>query len=176
MVGVDHDQIGLVCIIKVGDKINFDGVMEMVRCYRCGEQIPDSNAIEALGQLYCKECFDNYFCYCEKCGKPERRSFVGSRAYDVDGKHYCRECYEETPTCCDNCGAVIPRKSEVIRRGGHRYCRDCFNKLYLECDVCNLDWLRGEMITVGEHHYCCECFASEFLEKWDGTPCVIKKG
>lgn len=114
MVGVDHDQIGLVCIIKVGDKINFDGVMEMVRCYRCGEQIPDSNAIEALGQLYCKECFDNYFCYCEKCGKPERRSFVGSRA------------------CCDNCGAVIPRKSEVIRRDGYRYCRDCFNKLYLD--------------------------------------------
>jgi len=23
---------------------------------------------------------------------------------------------------------------------------------------------------------CCGCFASEFLEKWDGTPCVIKKG
>ena len=89
MVGIDHDQINLVCIIIVR------GVMEMVRCYRCGEQIPDSNAIEALGQLYCKECFDNYFCYCEKCGKPERRSFVESRAYDVDGKQYCRACYKD---------------------------------------------------------------------------------
>ncbi len=145
-------------------------------CYRCGKKLLEGEGLEARGHFYCKECFDEHFCYCEKCGTPEFRSFVEARADDIDGKRYCRECFENTPTYCDNCGAVILSKRGVVRRYGHRYCFDCFEKLYVECEVCHMDWPREDMIMVDGKYYCCgNCFVRGFLEKWDGSPCVIKK-
>jgi hypothetical protein len=73
-----------------------------MRCSYCDGKISEDNyRTISDDQIICDYCFEDYFCYCERCDEIINRE---NSHTDENGTRYCVECYDETedPNCPNN--------------------------------------------------------------------------
>ena len=126
-------------------------------CAECGCVIEDNDDwYEFDGKIYCEDCDDELFGYCEDCGcKCYRDEMNWIEGYE----HYvCDDCYDDYIECA-NCGELVRRNGSYNTVDG-RVCEYCRDYHYSICDEC------GEVIHTDNLHYddeddmyyCDECY------------------
>jgi formylmethanofuran dehydrogenase subunit E len=127
-------------------------------CENCGEWVDEEDAIEINGCYYCRECVEycercdtyhrgesyyidgedryvceycaeNYYIYCDECGKYVNRydvTYVPSVDMDV-----CDECLSKYYERCDKCGELY-YSHDLSEHDGKHYCDECYEEISTE--------------------------------------------
>jgi len=70
-----------------------------VNCYECEDSIGRDDAIAAMGQYYCQDCYDNNILSCERC---DVEIYSDDSYSDEGGCILCEHCYNEDDSNNDN--------------------------------------------------------------------------
>ena len=109
---------------------------ERIFCYACDDEISEDETYEGSdGHVYCQDCFNDRFGFCEKCGEVNEIDNLIS----FDGALYCEDCLDTIATECDDCGELVSNDEisdrTVIgingRKSSQYICNSCLNN-YVE--------------------------------------------
>lgn len=127
-------------------------------CSKCGQEIA-GEFIEIDGEIVCQDCFDEYYFYCDDCGKVEERD--NGYWIESEDKIICEDC-RANYTKCAECGGYFSNDEVDYVEGCDYYvCRDCRDRHdYYYCDNCN-NLFHMDDLTYSEYHdayYCNDCY------------------
>lgn len=126
-------------------------------CAECGCVIEDDEDFyEVDGEIYCEDCFNEYFEECEDCGCICCRDGM----YWIEGyDHYvCEDCYSDNYFECANCGSLEYNRNSYSSVDGD-ICEYCADYNYSTCDDCGAR-VHNDYIHYDEDddcYYCDEC-------------------
>ncbi|MBX3081738.1 MAG: hypothetical protein KF716_08880 [Anaerolineae bacterium] len=116
---------------------NFDleiGEPDGYLCEHCGREInEDEGYTTPDGDMYCENCYDDYYRTCDECGEVyyyENVTYIESVDRDV-----CEECRDEHYSSCDRCEQDYPNDALIEVEDGDNvryYCQHCKNELDAE--------------------------------------------
>lgn len=146
-------------------------------CCDCGYAFDEDELVEINGGLYCEECRDERFCYCEGCDSYVNNDDVVEVHGERRSTYMCESCARECAAQCQDCGDWFDNDLLTTVNDDLDYCSDCFDELTIyTCDDCGdyytADYIRtldddGHSVedTVGitHHHYCHDCFADHLF-------------
>lgn len=127
-------------------------------CSECGQEI-QGEAIEIDGESVCESCFDEYFFYCDDCGKVERKDY-GYWIDDAD-KLVCDNCINNYHHC-EDCGNYFENATYIENRG--YVCEDCYERNnYGYCENCGryYDYDYIHYSERNDEYYCENCYEEE---------------
>ena len=108
---------------------------EVVRCFECGERIPDSEDMYNIGgeNYICEDCRDSYYIYCDDCD--ELVLGEDTIAVNYGARYVCQNCADDYYTC-DHCNGSF--SSRHISVDTHlTLCRHCYEDHYFSCEDCD---------------------------------------
>jgi hypothetical protein len=128
-------------------------------CDGCGAQIEPSQVYWAEGRVYCRECYEEEFTSCRRCGCRVRQE---SAHYDRNRRAYCEECYHEVYATCYGCEEEVAIEGAWLGLWGEIYCSSCYEERYTRCAECDRKVERSEVEERNDLPYCPSCYASLF--------------
>jgi hypothetical protein len=128
-------------------------------CDGCGAQIEPSQVHRAEGRVYCRECYEEEFTSCGRCGCRVRQE---SAHYDRNRRAYCEECYHEVYATCYGCEEEVAIEGAWLGLWGEIYCSSCYEERYTRCAECDRKVERSEVEERNGLDYCPSCYASLF--------------
>lgn len=128
-------------------------------CSKCGQEIT-GEFVEIDGEIVCQDCFDEYYFYCDDCGKIEDRDY--GYWIESQGKLFCESCGSSNYTICEKCGQYFPNDEVDYVEGRDYYvCRDCRDRHdYIYCNGCE-NLFHIDDLTYSDYHdayYCDSCY------------------
>jgi formylmethanofuran dehydrogenase subunit E len=127
-------------------------------CCNCDESVDEDNSREIDGQLYCDECFDRLFSYCDCCNEYHDVDYF----YCVGNEYVCENCYQEYYSTCDHCHEIHYRDNMTVVNDEY-VCEYCLERHYDLCNHCNEYFPKNEGILYDSEVYCEECSDKLFL-------------
>lgn len=163
------------------NQILCDDCHEAYTCYHCGGVHHADDLTDVGGDLYCEDCRDELFIYCERCNCYEDRSesqdVIG---YYRDHEVWCEDCVNSFAFWCEDCCeyyAANHHEEYYVNDVCHSVCGSCFDENYFKCAECgevrSLD--NAQRFDGEDDYYCEDCFAdicpdSDEDEGHDETP------
>lgn len=123
------------------------------RCEACNSRLNEDEIYSAGDStIYCSDCFNERYFYCEKCGEDCDRD----SECECDGKYYCEYCANRLGfQKCDQCNEY---HKDIVEYNSDVYCQDCFDNSNLsKCDHCDEVFESDELIEYDNNHYCDDC-------------------
>lgn len=106
---------------------------EKIVCSKCGQVIDYDDYKISEGEYVCQDCFDEYYFYCDDCGKVEERD--NSYYVEDEDKLVCDECIQNY-CLCEDCGNYF--RDTIYVNGVGEVCRNCFDRgNYGYCEGCD---------------------------------------
>lgn len=112
-------------------------------CAKCGQRIMahgEANEAED-GKVYCGDCYDGNFAWCDSCEKELRKGGTGTT--EIDGDWFCKDC---PPPACDNCSKDV--------HPGQTFCEECYDENCVTCDECPTTMLKENAIYAFDTWFC----------------------
>lgn len=141
-------------------------------CESCGDRVSedDMRCPEYGDGIYCENCFDELYAYCESCSCDVCRDDI----VQVDDDYMCRDCAERHATRCDVCGDWTKKECVTTSDTDKTCCHDCIENLTI-CDDCGEVYERKQYTHVVDNEILCEdcCHKCEYCGDWikDGNDC-----
>jgi hypothetical protein len=131
--------------------------LSLHNCSSCGkslDELDDYRCYSYEGESFCKTCFDETFCQCERCGE----TVYNDDAIYYDYIPYCDYCYDHLYTTCDYCGYTCYRDDiHYIDDDDLSYCGECFHHNFHECEECDNIYPIDKMIIDEYGTNCVNC-------------------
>ena len=119
--GCDLDSDDAICIdgrYYCRDCVNY--------CECCNEyHRSERYYIPSEGIYVCESCFDEYYTYCERCGRNVDRD--DTTYVESEGEPICDRCLERHYFQCDECGEYFRNENRNQLCGRH-LCDDCYDE------------------------------------------------
>lgn len=138
-------------------------------CKNCNNVI-EGEFVEVDGEYVCQDCFDEYYFYCEDCGRIEELDY----GYWIEGdeKMICSDCADNNYHTCEDCGRLVADGDHYwINNGRGDYyavCDNCFDRGYYHCcDNCGDYFYEDNMHFRNDYCYCDSCYEEEREEIYD---------
>lgn len=134
-----------------------DEIPEIFYCDNCRRYYISSyiDSIEYNGWTYCKNCVDEHFVECERCGD---LVYEGDAVYSGNGEPYCENCAHLLHRC-DHCGESYVEEDMLFDNYGRCLCRDCYDWHYYTCSNCGaFIYVDDAYCDDGDNIYCQECY------------------
>jgi len=128
---------------------------ESIQCRNCNNDldVDTDDHQEFDGDIYCQECFDDLFSYCEECGNTVYADDIVS----IDDTYMCESCRDDNYTCCYDCDDYV-LDDDRICVGDNCICESCYQDNYFSCEGCNEVYHTDYY---GSEGYCQDCEQSE---------------
>lgn len=177
----------------LGVDLNAEGE-DVETCANCGVVIEDGDWSHHTpdGELYCEECFNEYYVICYECEEVVDRD---EAYWGTDGNGYCVYCFDDRFFYCSYCGVVFDLDDglhtpdgiycddcaeragwvrccdcgEVVKRDYayyvdyEWYCEDCYHDSYFYCDECGEDCSQDELCDTPDGPVCQSCFNDKYF-------------
>jgi len=133
-------------------------------CTACGESIIGAEFFDNDGNVYCENCFESKFSFCDDCEEYHNNDSITwvesvtryvcescldnytyckscREYYDnvnvtcIDGDNYCDVCRDYAFEECGECGEWI-EIDDSYNYNYDSYCESCFNNSYAQCEDC----------------------------------------
>lgn len=131
-------------------------------CSCCGCVITENDDYTIVDDdIYCSDCFDDKFTYCDICGDIVERDSITV----IEGEYVCGDCLDENYVQCCECGDYIHIDdswySDVTNE---HYCEWCFNDTHSYCDCCDRYVLNDDY----DYDNCCcyDCINDNIIGKY----------
>ena len=144
-------------------------VLENVEiCAHCGEIIADGNVHEVAGNVYCEECFNEFFDVCEHCGDVVPKCDLQEVTVDTvddECEQWCGCCVDSNARTCDYCGGLYSFGSlEYVSHSNEWVCPDCLDENFFRCASCG-DYYNNDLACSSHRFYgeyvCEACYGDE---------------
>jgi hypothetical protein len=97
------------------------------RCERCGDEMDEDRGYETPnGEMYCRDCFYDYYGYCHECDDTFHQNhliYVESEEIDV-----CEACLRRNFTRCDYCSEYWRDERVSEDKQGRAICEGCSDR------------------------------------------------
>lgn len=97
-------------------------------CDRCEEwySYSDNDSCEVDGEIWCRDCADDYAVYCNGCEEYHEERNVTMFEDKTTGEKFCEDYAQNNDmlVACENCGE-IDLESNMTEIDGEYYCSDC---------------------------------------------------
>jgi hypothetical protein len=118
---------------------------DLAECKECEELIKSDHSYFHDSAVYCEDCYNDKFSYCEGCSETYANDY-GTISPRGDS-WYCYDCWQDRYYTCERCEDSGDRDSAYSTNWGSALCGDCYWELYTECEEC------GETIEREEAYY-----------------------
>jgi hypothetical protein len=146
-------------LLPDSDECGFCGRNQQLVCNHCGEYINLGDERHVNDDVYCEECYDEYFFHCDSCGDIVDRD---SEYYVEDCGSYCEHCYHRKFTRCECCDSDVYRDDIYYVRNSYGdeiiVCEECRDNYFLYCDKCEEYYHEDVMKEFDDTYMCRECF------------------
>ena len=143
---------------------NTDGrqpIHEMRCCYGCEEEYDEDDMTEIDGDLYCRDCRNNQFAYCDRCENwhSSTTEVIYSRSYGAwNTRNYCDDCLEN-----DALSSIEIQGCTYIRQG----------LAYYGATTADNESVPQRLVDCGDWVLCSLSLnlipSDDAIELWDGT-------
>lgn len=126
---------------------------EVLRCINCNCEIAEGEEEEHNGDIYCTDCFDEFFYCCDGCGRVERRDDLTH--IDNTDEYLCYTCYERQDCfTCEGCGETLTGDCY----GAEGYCQNCWDDRERDSDEdFNRNYDKSDrLVEEGKRAFSCE--------------------
>lgn len=113
-----------------GDENNV--IVSGTRCYECECRVDEDDIYYGPDDnVYCKDCYNEYFFVCEDCGETTWRDY--SRYVDGEDIYVCEYCFDNYYRRCEGCHTEYHRDNLTYDdETNEYYCEVCYEKLIEE--------------------------------------------
>lgn len=112
---------------------------EHFTCEGCGLRYHTDDSNYVNDYLWCNDCYNDRFAYCQKCGEDYDNDYV----HEVNHRYsyMCEDCLSDCGFYkCEDCGEYSDNVNETDEC--NLYCEDCIESHAFYCEDCE-QWLEG---------------------------------
>lgn len=106
----------------------------VVRCDGCRGIVSDAEVISYEYEIFCRDCFDERFGFCESCGDV----YTLGELKEAKDKTLCTDCFDKKFITCYECDqaeeiddCIIPEDTDRV------YCNHCGIEKTERCEICD---------------------------------------